>query len=165
MKFHDPESGQDFVADISQNTSARMQCGSILPACCTSSVCLSFSQQRFFTPPDLQLSQGWPLPSCLVFGDFAHIGVSQHVQRRVVGNGQHLMQVGQVFLYMSCFSMRRGAVVKMIPVPHQLPLPAGDGSDVEVEQVRFVVSRCALGRWSQLQEARGTKRRMHQQQQ
>jgi site-specific DNA-cytosine methylase len=109
-----------YIADISQTVDAtRKRVGEILPAACTSSAFYSFTAQRFFTPADLKISQGWPLESSSLYGDLVRskAGISSHAQKKAMGNGMHLAQVGAVFLYICSFTMRRETAIRMLPIP------------------------------------------------
>ena len=73
-------------------------------------------------------SQGWPLPSDVEWGDCSHEhAVRGCAARAVFGNGQHLLQIGQVFLYMASFSLKKSVALRLVRVAHQLP--ASDSHD------------------------------------
>lgn len=123
----------DFVADLSQNLTVA-RCGSILPAATTSSTFYSISRRRFFTTTDLQCSQGWPDPQCDLYGGllpFKRSSKSAHA-RLLFGNGMHLAQVGLVFLYISCFSIRREIVLLQMPVIRPLPAASEPEQDADM---------------------------------
>ena len=122
--------GEAFVCDFSQNSQVRARHGKILPACCKSSTFFSCSRNRFFTEADVMRSQGWPLPSDVEWGDCSHEHALRGCAARAVfGNGQHLMQIGQVFLYMASFSLKKSVALRLVSVAHQLP--ASDDSQDE----------------------------------
>ena len=73
-------------------------------------------------------SQGWPLPSDVEWGDCSHEhAVRGCAARAVFGNGQHLLQIGQVFLYMASFSLKKSVALRLVRVARQLP--ASDSQD------------------------------------
>ena len=53
---------------------------------------------------------------------------STHSEFHSLGNGMHLSSVGQVMLFMACFTLRKEVALKLVPVLPQLRAP-----DVEVE--------------------------------
>ena len=127
--YNQSSQGQCFVGDISQNMMVFNRSGNILPATMTSTRFYSFSQQRFFTPKDLAFSQGWPVLSTDTYPDIMMSGErSTHGEFHSLGNGMHLSSVGQVMLFMACFTLRKEVALKLVPVLPQLRAP-----DVEVE--------------------------------
>ncbi len=107
-----------FVADISQDPTARRRCGSWLPACTRSSQFYSFSRGRFLTPLEVDVSQGWPLSTDGPYGDVlpvqsTRLTLSQ--QRSVSGNGMHLAQVGAAMAFVMAHCIKREVLLRMLP--------------------------------------------------
>ena len=97
----------------------RGRCGSIFPAAATSSRFYSFSSKKFFCTDDVLTSQGWPSTNDSVYGDTLPYDCSTFKsceERKLVGNGMHLSQVGMVFLYIMSFLMRKQDALSMVPI-------------------------------------------------
>ena len=138
-----------WIADVSQNIYARRRIGEILPAACTSSQFYSFTRDRYFTDKDLGVSQGWPVsedaqayaPLCAT-----KYSMSQHSHARVIGNGMHLAQVGLVALYISCFTVRREEVCRMMPISEiRLSMPEQTAAAMEAQVEQSAVSAAEDG--------------------
>jgi hypothetical protein len=123
--------GTAFVSDISQNIEYRRRVGPILPTLCQSSLFYSYTKQRFLTPTDMMLSQGWHLPSDKLYGDLAPDGhqlATIRTAKKVFGQGMHLAQVGALFLFLSSYTMRREDAIALVPL--HPALSSGDLEDL-----------------------------------
>ena len=123
-----------FVVDISQSLE-RKRVGKFLPTACQSSRFFSFSkdQGRFFTPQDVMVSQGWHLPSCPKYGDLVSGEQlkSRTIATRVFGQGMHLAQVGQMFLFIISLTMRREVAMSLVPIDRPVVSAGAKAEDEE----------------------------------
>ena len=73
----------------------------------------SFSKQHLYSPAEIRFSQGFPLAQAPPSAQYLHCvgydfgSLSPHQQFDLLGDGQHLVQIGAWWLYVCAHLVRR----------------------------------------------------------